>query len=397
MAADGLDHGATRAMSPDQVIQRDTMKTTLRNCLLLVSIGGLPLNPLFAQAPASLDAEARPPDARPVLEAEAEVVDEPTEGEAISSVETVRSVEDDAASAGAPAGDVATPDPTGEAANTASTAAESSPAVSDRERTSGAVYLSAEDQPASVILATDDVAIPEAPSDAMIPASGMAEESLAESPIDPTGRDPYLDALGAEARAEDRPAPAARAEDRPAPAAQRREQASDGRVNAIRSIVADALEKPREQPEPVKTLISPDSSAPAARSRRDELRSAVSRAARETGSSADLYISTLKQEGDRTRVIDEEASRRPAVAEQVPVPELALEPDETAGDGRTYRVQAGDSFWKIAERLYGDGYRFRELYEANKDQVTDENLLVVGQVLRIPPLDESAIPHAFGN
>jgi nucleoid-associated protein YgaU len=363
------------------------MKTTLRNCLLLVSIGGLPFNPLFAQAPASLDAEARPPDARPVLEAEAEVVDELTEGKAISSVETVRSVEDDAASAGAPAGDVATPDPTGEAANTASTAAESGPAVSDRERTSGAVYLSAEDQPASVILATDDVAIPEAPSDAMIPASGMAEESLAESPIDPTGRDPYLDALGAEARAEDRPAPAA----------QRREQASDGRVNAIRSIVADALEKPREQPEPVKTLISPDSSAPAARSRRDELRSAVSRAARETGSSADLYISTLKQEGDRTRVIDEEASRRPAVAEQVPVPELALEPDETAGDGRTYRVRAGDSFWKIAERLYGDGYKFLELYEANKDQVTDENLLVVGQVLRIPPLDESAIPHAFGN
>ena len=324
-------------MSPDQVTQRDTMKTTLRNCLLLVSIGWLPLNPLFAQEPASLNAEARPSDASPVLEAEAEVVDELAEGEAVSSVETVRSVKDNAASVIAPA---------------------------------------------------DDVAIPEAPSDAIIPVSETAETSLAESAIDPTDRDPYLDALGAEARAEDRSARAA----------PRRGQASGGRVNAIRGIVADALEKPREQPEPVKTLIAPDSSAPATRSRRDELRSAVSRATRATVSSADLYISTLKKEGDRTLVIDEEASRRPAVVEQVPVPGPAVElPDETADDGRTYRVQAGDSFWKIAERLYGDGYKFLELYEANKDQVTDENLLVVGQVLRIPSLDESAVPHAFGN
>ena len=388
MAADGADHGATRAMSPDQVTQRDTMKTTLRNCLLLVSIGWLPLNPLFAQEPASLDAEARPSDASPVLEAEAEVVDELAEGEAVSSVETVRSVKDNAASVIAPADDVAIPDATSEAASAASTAAESGSAVSVRERISGAGYLSVEDHAASVVAPADDVAIPEAPSDAIIPVSETAETSLAESAIDPTDRDPYLDALGAEARAEDRSARAA----------PRRGQASGGRVNAIRGIVADALEKPREQPEPVKTLIAPDSSAPATRSRRDELRSAVSRATRATGSSADLYISTLKKEGDRTLVIDEEASRRPAVVEQVPVPGPAVElPDETADDGRTYRVQAGDSFWKIAERLYGDGYKFLELYEANKDQVTDENLLVVGQVLRIPSLDESAVPHAFGN
>jgi nucleoid-associated protein YgaU len=53
---------------------------------------------------------------------------------------------------------------------------------------------------------------------------------------------------------------------------------------------------------------------------------------------------------------------------------------------RTYVVEAGDSFYDIAQRLMGDGTRWPELYELNKDQVgLDPSDLRVGQVLKIPP------------
>ncbi len=50
----------------------------------------------------------------------------------------------------------------------------------------------------------------------------------------------------------------------------------------------------------------------------------------------------------------------------------------------TVTVEAGDSLYKIALRIYGDGYSFVRLYEANKDTIVDPNLVQIGQVLRVP-------------
>lgn len=47
-----------------------------------------------------------------------------------------------------------------------------------------------------------------------------------------------------------------------------------------------------------------------------------------------------------------------------------------------YEVKAGDSLWKIAERLWGDGKRYVELYEANREEITDPDLIWPGQILR---------------
>jgi len=49
-----------------------------------------------------------------------------------------------------------------------------------------------------------------------------------------------------------------------------------------------------------------------------------------------------------------------------------------------YVVQAGDSLSKIAKELYGDMSRWPEIFEANKDQIKDPNLIQVGQKLVIP-------------
>ncbi len=50
----------------------------------------------------------------------------------------------------------------------------------------------------------------------------------------------------------------------------------------------------------------------------------------------------------------------------------------------TYTVKSGDSLSKIAKELWGDARRWPELFEANKDQLKDPNLIRVGQVLHIP-------------
>ncbi|MGO1540156.1 MAG: LysM peptidoglycan-binding domain-containing protein [Luteimonas sp.] len=58
----------------------------------------------------------------------------------------------------------------------------------------------------------------------------------------------------------------------------------------------------------------------------------------------------------------------------------------TAGraDGQAYTVQEGDSLSAIARKLYGNANRWQEIYEANRNQLDDPDLIKAGQVLRIP-------------
>jgi nucleoid-associated protein YgaU len=51
---------------------------------------------------------------------------------------------------------------------------------------------------------------------------------------------------------------------------------------------------------------------------------------------------------------------------------------------RTHKVQPGDTLSKIAKQFYGDANKYPKIFEANKDQLSDPNLIKVGQVLRIP-------------
>lgn len=50
-------------------------------------------------------------------------------------------------------------------------------------------------------------------------------------------------------------------------------------------------------------------------------------------------------------------------------------------------VQLGNSLWRIARRAYGKGIRFTIIYEANKDQIRDPNLIYPGQVFFIPKIN----------
>jgi nucleoid-associated protein YgaU len=60
------------------------------------------------------------------------------------------------------------------------------------------------------------------------------------------------------------------------------------------------------------------------------------------------------------------------------------QPTDTIGSGKTYVVVEGDSLSKIARREYGDASKWPTIYEANKDVITDPDLIFPGQELQIP-------------
>jgi nucleoid-associated protein YgaU len=51
---------------------------------------------------------------------------------------------------------------------------------------------------------------------------------------------------------------------------------------------------------------------------------------------------------------------------------------------RTYTVVKGDSLSKIAQRFYGDAQQWRRIYEANRDQIQNPDLIHPGQTFRVP-------------
>jgi nucleoid-associated protein YgaU len=51
---------------------------------------------------------------------------------------------------------------------------------------------------------------------------------------------------------------------------------------------------------------------------------------------------------------------------------------------RIYEVVSGDSLSKIAKHFYGDAAKYQKIFEANRDQLKDPNLIKPGQKLQIP-------------
>jgi nucleoid-associated protein YgaU len=62
----------------------------------------------------------------------------------------------------------------------------------------------------------------------------------------------------------------------------------------------------------------------------------------------------------------------------------ASSPAEAAPAEQRYTVEAGDSLWAIAEKVYGSGNDWPRILEANRDQIADPDMIQPGQTLRIP-------------
>ncbi|HET9817812.1 MAG TPA: LysM peptidoglycan-binding domain-containing protein [Rhodanobacteraceae bacterium] len=60
-------------------------------------------------------------------------------------------------------------------------------------------------------------------------------------------------------------------------------------------------------------------------------------------------------------------------------------PDAPAADPQTYTVVSGDSLSKIAKHVYGNANDWHRIFDANRDQLSNPDLIKPGQVLKIPP------------
>ncbi|MBI3829950.1 MAG: LysM peptidoglycan-binding domain-containing protein [Planctomycetes bacterium] len=87
----------------------------------------------------------------------------------------------------------------------------------------------------------------------------------------------------------------------------------------------------------------------------------------------------------------------PALAEKAPVAAIPAEhsdkpapaPKLAEGSEGTYTVQAGDTLEKIARKLYKDGNRWNDIYEQNRDKLSDPSRLKVGMQLKVSGAKES--------
>ena len=72
------------------------------------------------------------------------------------------------------------------------------------------------------------------------------------------------------------------------------------------------------------------------------------------------------------------------VVARVELPFLRAELAELPAD-QAFIVQPGNSLWRIARRSYGAGLRYTVIYQANRTQIRDPDLIYPGQVFAIPP------------
>lgn len=84
----------------------------------------------------------------------------------------------------------------------------------------------------------------------------------------------------------------------------------------------------------------------------------------------DLQVDQLDSDGNVTAVIA-------LPFERVAAEDLNMGPDSVV-------VQPGNSLWRLARQLYGRGVQYTVIYEANRSQIRDPNLIYPGQVLRAP-------------
>jgi len=88
------------------------------------------------------------------------------------------------------------------------------------------------------------------------------------------------------------------------------------------------------------------------------------------------------------QVVQIGADGRPEYAIELPFERVA--PGDIALAEDSVVVQPGNSLWRIARRVYGTGFQYTVIYEANADQIRDPDLIFPGQIFVLPTEEEAA-------
>ena len=100
---------------------------------------------------------------------------------------------------------------------------------------------------------------------------------------------------------------------------------------------------------------------------------------REQDGTNDLYLTIVMRQWKKPEV--------PVLSVSGGSAQTARDSQTGAASAKTYKVQAGDCLWSIAERYYGSGSQYKRLAAANP-AIKNPNLIYPGQVLTIPAADD---------
>ena len=91
--------------------------------------------------------------------------------------------------------------------------------------------------------------------------------------------------------------------------------------------------------------------------------------------------------GDHRLRIDQlTATGQVATRIEQPFQRAAISAKDIA-EGQVVVVQPRQNLWRIARAAYGQGVRYTVIFEANRDQIRDPNLIFPGQVFTVPAKD----------
>ncbi|MRX28428.1 peptidoglycan-binding protein LysM [Kangiella sp. HZ709] len=61
-----------------------------------------------------------------------------------------------------------------------------------------------------------------------------------------------------------------------------------------------------------------------------------------------------------------------------------VEAPEQEKEVEFYEIQKGDTLWAISQKFLGNGARYTEIFDANKEVIKNPDLIYPGQTIRIP-------------
>ena len=119
------------------------------------------------------------------------------------------------------------------------------------------------------------------------------------------------------------------------------------------------------------------------------------------GDSKGYWITTLDQDlpgGDYTLRLDQLDLKGQTIARlETPFTRATSPPIEGQAKVDYVVVQPGNSLWRIARRLSGDGFNYVYIFEVNQAQIRDPDVIYPGQVFEVPAdVDLSSIPPGSG-
>ncbi len=90
-----------------------------------------------------------------------------------------------------------------------------------------------------------------------------------------------------------------------------------------------------------------------------------------------------EQTEDETTEPDEEPTTEPTQGAEEPTDENGEEATEEETEATIYTVERGDTLWSIAQKLYGDGNKWRLIYEAEENEINLYTSVTTGETYPI--------------